>query len=111
VMDALDLDRKLASCDLVITGEGTIDDQTLQGKTIGGLADRCRSVGRPLVALCGSHTGDLADLQAQGIDAIFPIISGPISRDAAMAEAERNLAQTAQNVAALIRAIATTGPR
>jgi len=111
VMDALDVDRKLASCDLVVTGEGTIDDQTLQGKSIGALADRCRSFGRPLVALCGSHMVDSADLQAQGIDAIFSIVSGPASRDAAMAEAERNLAKTSQNVGALVRAIAAAGPR
>lgn len=111
VMDALDVDRKLAWCDLVITGEGTIDDQTLQGKTIGSLADRCRSAGRPLVALCGSYSGNLTDLKAQGIDAVFPIVSGPVSRDAAMAKAEQNLSQTARNVGSLVRVIAGAVPR
>ncbi len=111
VMDALDVDRKLASCDLVITGEGTIDDQTVQGKTIGALADRCRSFGRPLVALCGSHAGDLTDLQSEGIDAVFSIVSGPVSRDAAMAEAARYLEQTAHSVGVVMRLVAALDAR
>ncbi len=111
VMDALDIDHELTSCDLVITGEGQIDEQTLAGKTIGALAGRCRSFGRPLVALCGSHSGKLTDLHAQGIDAVFAIVPGPASRDAAMAEAERNLAQTGQNVGAFVRAMARAVPR
>jgi glycerate kinase len=111
VMDALEVDRKLASCDLVVTGEGTIDEQTLQGKTIGGLADRCRTAGRPLVALCGRHAGDLSDLQTEGMAAVFSIVPGAVSREAAMAEAGRYLEQTAHNLGAVVRVVAELDAR
>ena len=109
VMDTLDIDRKLAWCDLVVTGEGWIDEQTLQGKPIGTLAERSRAHGCPVVALCGGHSGELEDFQAHGIDAVFAIVPGPVSLGQALTDAEQNLVATARSLGAWMRALSPDG--
>jgi glycerate 2-kinase len=54
VLDALDFDARLARADAVVTGEGCLDRQTLEGKLIGEIAARCRRAGTPLHAVVGS---------------------------------------------------------
>lgn len=104
VMNALEVDRKLASCDLVVTGEGQIDEQTWNGKTICVLAERARAHACPVVALCGGYSGNLENLQSQGIDAVFSIVPGPVSLENALAHADRHLAEAAQNLGIVLRA-------
>jgi glycerate 2-kinase len=54
VLDALRFDARLARADAVVTGEGRLDRQTLEGKLIGEIAARCRAAARPLHAVVGS---------------------------------------------------------
>lgn len=54
VLDIVGFDDALAACDVVITGEGRLDDQTLVGKLVGVVADRAVRAGRPVVAVVGS---------------------------------------------------------
>jgi len=54
VLDALGFDARLARADAVVTGEGRLDRQTLEGKLIGEIATRCRRAGTPLHAVVGS---------------------------------------------------------
>jgi glycerate kinase len=54
VLDALGVDARIARADAVVTGEGRLDDQTLEGKLIGELAGRCTRLGTPLHAIVGS---------------------------------------------------------
>ena len=53
VLDAVDFDRRLDGTDLVITGEGRIDAQSVQGKVISGIAKRTAPRNIPLVAIVG----------------------------------------------------------
>ncbi|MEE2809082.1 MAG: glycerate kinase [Verrucomicrobiota bacterium] len=57
VAESIDLERVMASYDLVITGEGCIDSQSLMGKAPYGVAKIARRMGKPVVAICGSVKG------------------------------------------------------
>jgi glycerate kinase len=78
VVDALDLTGKLAGCDLVITGEGCLDGQTVFGKAPAGVAKVAKKLGLPVIAICGSLGADAAKVAEAGIDACFSALEGPI---------------------------------
>ena len=58
VAEAVDLEPKMKDADLVITGEGSLDRQTLEGKTPGGVAGLARKLGKPVFAIVGRASGD-----------------------------------------------------
>lgn len=90
VMDALGLDGIVADADLVITGEGRIDSQSIRGKTPVGVARVAKRHGKPAVAIAGCLTPDVGVVHAYGIDAVFSILSRPCSVAEALAEAADN---------------------
>jgi glycerate kinase len=67
VLDLVGFDQALVGCDLVITGEGSLDAQSLHGKAPVGVADRARAVGVPVVAVAGRSMLSPADLAGVGI--------------------------------------------
>ena len=87
VLRELDFDRLLADADLVITGEGKIDRQTLRGKVVAGVARHARERGIPVIALTGNATDLSPALYDMGMTACFPIHPAPVSLEKAM-EAE-----------------------
>ncbi len=58
ILDALDFDERMRAARAVITGEGKLDDQTLQGKLVGEIGTRTRQAGGPLHAIVGTHSLD-----------------------------------------------------
>lgn len=54
VLEAVGVDRRLAQADAVIVGEGCLDDQSIEGKIVGALADRCQAASVPVHAIVGS---------------------------------------------------------
>lgn len=79
-MEFVGFDRITRDADLVITGEGKIDAQTSKGKVPVGVAVRTKGLGDiPVVAVVGG-IGEGAELAYRnGIDAILPIVPGPVS--------------------------------
>src|ERR1700759_4419930 len=55
VLDLLGFDQRLAAAYLVVTGEGRIDPQSLEGKIVGQIAERCAAAGRPLHVVVGQN--------------------------------------------------------
>ncbi|MBB2169249.1 glycerate kinase [Gluconacetobacter aggeris] len=100
VMEALGLDAIVADADLVITGEGRIDGQTVHGKAPIGVARVARRHGRPVIGIAGSLGADAARVHAHGIDAVFSVVNRPCTLEEALAEAAINVRVTARNVAA-----------
>ncbi|MBB2203534.1 glycerate kinase [Gluconacetobacter takamatsuzukensis] len=100
VMEALGLDAILSDADLVITGEGRIDGQTVHGKAPIGVARVARRHGRPVIGIAGSLGHDAARVHAHGIDAVFSVVNRPCTLEEALAEAAANVRVTARNVAA-----------
>ena len=84
-MEATDFDARLASADLVITGEGRIDAQTAFGKTALGVARRAAAAGVPCIAVGGGVEPEgIEALAAVGAIAV-PVVERPMSVEAAMA--------------------------
>jgi glycerate 2-kinase len=103
VAEVRGLAAALRGADLCLTGEGRIDDQTLRGKVVAGVAALAREVGVPVIAFGGSvQTAVEGELRAHGVRCV-PIVPGPVSLETAMREAETNLRAAAARVAALLR--------
>lgn len=88
VARAVGLDERLAGADLVITGEGQLDRQSFEGKVLGRLLERCCDRGLPLLTIAGSLTEEGEELLASRGGAAQPLVPGPISLEAAMAQGE-----------------------
>jgi glycerate 2-kinase len=73
VLDLVRFPERLAGADLVVTGEGSLDAQTLHGKAVAGVAAAARARGVPVVAVCGQNSLDPADLRAAGIAATYAL--------------------------------------
>lgn len=95
------LAQHIADADLVITGEGRIDKQTLYGKTPMGVAKVAKQFNKPVIAFAGSLSHDIDALYTY-MDAIFSITPSVISLEQALQQATQNLEQTARNVAATL---------
>jgi glycerate kinase len=100
VADLVGLADALEEADLVITGEGQADEQTLSGKAAMGVASLARSRNAPVVLLCGALGPGAAALEAAGVFAVVqPIGDRPTVLEEAMADTERLLANAAERVA------------
>jgi glycerate 2-kinase len=99
VINATRLSSLIQDADLVITGEGKIDHQTIFGKTPIGVAKTAKKFGVPVIAIAGNVSGDSDVVFQHGIDALFSIVPGVISLDDAFKNAEQYLEKTAANVA------------
>lgn len=101
VAEVSGLEQAMVGADLVITGEGRIDLQTLHGKTPMGVASIAKRHGVPVIALAGMLGEGYQQLYGHGIDAAFSLAPGPISLADALADAPRLLHQRAADIARL----------
>ncbi|MDM3867769.1 glycerate kinase [Proteus faecis] len=101
VAKAVELEKYFIDADLVITGEGRMDSQSAQGKTPIGVALLAKKYHRPVIALVGGYLPDYGVVHQQGIDAVFSIVPGVSTLDDALRNAQKNLSETAYNVARL----------
>ncbi|PIY49280.1 MAG: glycerate kinase [Armatimonadetes bacterium CG_4_10_14_3_um_filter_66_18] len=85
VLDASHLEDRLRGADLVLTGEGRIDRQTVYGKTPIGVAKTAAKLGVPVIGVGGSIADDATVVHAHGIDGLIPIVAAPIPLTEAMA--------------------------
>ena len=97
------LAEAVQGADLVITGEGRLDGQSLHGKTPVGVARIARAAGVPVIALAGSLGEGYQRLYEAGIDAAFSLVPGPLSLEQAMLEGEQQLQARAGDIARLWR--------
>ena len=99
------LEEKLQDADVVVTGEGRLDGQTVMGKAPVGVAALAKKYGKKVVAFSGCVTEDARVCNAHGIDAFFPIVRGAVSLEEAMdrENAARNMTDTAEQVFRLMR--------
>jgi glycerate kinase len=74
MLDLVGFDDAVAGCDLVVTGEGSLDTQSLHGKAPVGVAIRAARHGVPVVAVCGRRELGSEDLRAAGMDAAYALL-------------------------------------
>lgn len=99
VLDAVRFDQALKGADLVITGEGRIDEQTSRGKTVGGVLRRASGAGVPVVAIGGSVSGDIGPLLRAGLTDAVGLVSESVTVEEAIAEAARLVESAAVQIA------------
>ncbi len=104
VADIVRLDERLCGADLVITGEGRMDGQSIFGKAPVGVAGRAKKSGVPVVAIVGSLGEGWEKVLDHGIDACFSITQGPMSLAEAIARAPILIERTAEQVVRLFLA-------
>ena len=85
VSEIADLQGRIAAADLVVSGEGRIDAQSLVGKVPVNVARMAQAAGVPSVAFAGRIDGDLATLRAAGLTTVVPIVDRPMTLNDAMA--------------------------
>ena len=102
VLNAVDFDRAAADADLIFTGEGRLDSQSLRGKVVIGVARRAKRLGKRVIAIVGGAEGELEAAYAEGVTAVFTTnrLPEPLSRSAP--RAAENLAFTMDNILRLL---------
>ena len=93
VLDLIGFDERVRDADLVITGEGNMDEQSAAGKAPVGVARRAKRYGKPVVAVVGGRADNLDAVYGQGIDLVLPVCRRPMPLDQALdpQEATTNL--------------------
>ncbi|MEX0926412.1 MAG: glycerate kinase [Dehalococcoidia bacterium] len=96
VLEAVALDKHLENADLVITGEGQFDKSTVFNKTPVGVARVAKARSIPVIGFAGSLGEGFAAVHEHGIDAVFSLVSGPMTLEQAMANTHDLLSTAAE---------------
>ena len=104
VAEAVGLEQALAGADLVLTGEGRIDAQSVFGKVPVGVARLASKYGVPSVAVAGALGEGYQAVYEHGISTVFGITRAPEPIEAAYARTETSLEETAESIARLLMA-------
>ncbi len=101
VLDLIGFDERVRVVDLVITGEGNMDEQSAAGKAPVGVARRAKRYGKPVVAVVGGRADNLDAVYGQGVDLALPVCRRPMPLDQALdpQEATTNLICAGESVA------------
>ena len=105
VLEETKLRDYVQNADIVVTGEGRLDGQTVMGKAPIGVAKIAKEYGKPVIAFSGCVTKDAIACNEHGIDAFFPVLRSVSTLDEAMCRtnAMQNIEDTAEQVFRLIR--------
>lgn len=105
ILDETNLEEYIKDADLVVTGEGRLDAQTVMGKAPIGVAKLAKKYGKKVIAFSGCVTEDACVCNEHGIDAFFPIMRTVVTLEEALKHenAYKNLSDTAYQVFRLIK--------
>ncbi len=105
IIDAICLEDGIKNCDIVVTGEGRLDSQTVMGKAPIGVAKLAKKYGKKVIAFSGIIGNGAEVCNEHGIDAFFPIVRTITTAESAMKpdNAYKNLIDTAYQVFRLIK--------
>ena len=100
ILDEINIEAAIKNADIVVTGEGRLDSQTVQGKAPIGVAKLAKKYGKKVIAFSGCVTDDAEVCNAHGIDAFFPVLRGVTTLEEALDtnNAYKNLEATAYQV-------------
>ncbi len=107
VLEETRLEDYVKDADIVVTGEGRLDGQTVMGKAPIGVARIAKKYGKPVLAFSGCVTEDARACNGGGIDAFFPILRGVVTLQEAMDHdnAARNMTAAVEQVFRLVSAL------
>jgi len=102
IIEMLDLEDKIVDADLVITGEGSINDQTVYNKAPIAVARLAKEYNLPTIAIAGSLLEGYEKVYNEGLDVVFSVLPRVSDLDTALENAYPNIVDTARNVASLL---------
>lgn len=105
VLNAVNFDELLKNTALVISGEGKIDQQSLRGKVVIGVARRTKKAGVPLLAVVGDIGDDIEAAYAEGVTGIFSINRVAVPYKDAKLRATSDLELTVDNILRFTKSI------
>jgi len=102
VMRIARLEKRIRKADLVITGEGRLDRQTLYGKTVMGVIKMAKKYKVPVICIAGSIMPEAKDLYRLGVKGMFSITTMPMSLQQAMEKSRSLLTNASENVGQIL---------
>lgn len=102
VLDTVGFDQLLQTADLVFTGEGKIDSQSVRGKVVSGVSGHCKKAGVPVIAVVGQIGDGFELMYQQGLTAVFSINRAAQPFSESRFHAEENLSLAMENIARLL---------
>lgn len=107
ILDEIKLEDAVKDADIVVTGEGRLDNQTAMGKAPIGVAKLAKKYGARVIAISGCTTDDAVKCNEEGIDAFFAIVNRAMSLEEAIEKntAENNMIQTATQIFNLVKVL------
>lgn len=104
VLSLVEFDKKLDDTDLVVTGEGTADHQSVYGKVMQGVGNHCRKKGIPAVAIVGGMEKGAEDIYEYGIESIITTVNSIMPLDTALKRADELYLGAARRLFRMLRA-------
>jgi glycerate 2-kinase len=104
VLEFTELQQRLAGADLVITGEGSLDEQSLLGKTPMGVARAAAAQGVPVIAVCGRSTLEEDQASAAGFEDVYALTELESNVNRCIAEAAQLLEQLGTQISGRLAA-------
>jgi len=103
LLDAIKFNDLLKGADMVFTGEGRMDSQSLGGKAVIGVAYRAKKQNVPVIVLTGGIQGDIAEAYNLGVSAVFSINRLPEDLSISKNKSPQNLSNTIDDILRLIK--------
>lgn len=104
VLDTVDFDRVIADADMVFTGEGKLDSQSLRGKVVIGVARRAKALGVPVTVIAGgADDAGIQEAYDMGVSSVFTINRLPQDFSVSRNYSAANLGYTADNILRLLK--------
>jgi glycerate 2-kinase len=103
ILDLVQFDHLIKNADLIFTGEGKIDSQSLQGKVPIGVSKRAKQAGVNVIAVVGTIGDGIEAVYDMGITSIFSINPEPVPFEVAKLKSKENLALTMDNIVRLLK--------
>jgi glycerate kinase len=106
ILDMIRFEDLVKGCDVIFTGEGRIDAQSMGGKAVIGISGRAKAMSVPVIAVVGEIGDGIASAYEMGVTAIFSTNHKAVPFEIAKRECKNNLRATMENI---LRLIKTTG--
>jgi glycerate kinase len=103
VLDTVGFDSLLEGADLVFSGEGKIDSQSLRGKVVIGVARRTKKAGVPLIAIVGDIGDNIENAYTEGVSSIFSINRVAVPFEEAKLRSRNDMFLTIDNLMRFMR--------
>lgn len=103
ILDTINFDELVSKADIVFTGEGKFDSQSLHGKVVMGVANRSQKYKTPVIVVTGAIGENIQEAYNKGITAIFSINKEPMEFSKSALKSKENMILTMENIVRLLK--------